>query len=356
VVIGLGNVLKFSDNHNFFESVAEAIVEMQQLYINPIEEIPLNFGEETTVGLNDLFYNPNGSNVTVSLTNNSNPQSLTADVENNILSLTALGIIGYPTLTLHGVSNGLENDYNLKIRILDPDPITTSYVYEIGDSPEQEPFPYNTENPYYNTLLDLSWTSFIVTETGLLQSLNIDCMWRSFEHFETGALWLRSPSGLEHIIFQPEENGYTNIDFDLADFYAEPVPGEWQLYITDTEGNGGHEILGVEFEFEIIDDNNDVNSEVVSTNLDLIAYPNPFNPSTTISFSNTNSQELTQIEVYNLKGQKIKTLVNEKFPAGQHSVIWNGRDDNNKPASSGIYFYKYKSGEFQQTKKMILMK
>jgi len=87
-------------------------------------------------------------------------------------------------------------------------------------------------------------------------------------------------------------------------------------------------------------------------------YPNPFNPSTTISFSiATENTENTELVIYNLKGQKIKT-----FPVilsgveRQHSVVWNGDDDNGNPVSSGIYLYKLRSGIYTSTKKMILMK
>jgi len=85
-------------------------------------------------------------------------------------------------------------------------------------------------------------------------------------------------------------------------------------------------------------------------------YPNPFNPSTTISFETTNSHELSRIEIYNLKGEKVKQLVSEQLPAGQHSVVWDGRDDSGKSVSSGIYFYKLKTGNYEKTKKMILLK
>ncbi|MCK4311550.1 MAG: right-handed parallel beta-helix repeat-containing protein [Candidatus Cloacimonetes bacterium] len=104
---------------------------------------------------------------------------------------------------------------------------------------------------------------------------------------------------------------------------------------------------------------------VVSTDVNLIPlitklnqnYPNPFNPSTTISFElNTEITEITEIVVLNLKGQKVKTLVNEILPAGEHSVIWNGRDSNGNRVSSGIYFYKLNAGKFVRTKKMILLK
>ena len=86
-------------------------------------------------------------------------------------------------------------------------------------------------------------------------------------------------------------------------------------------------------------------------------YPNPFNPSTTISFSlTTEFTENTEINIYNLKGQKVKTLVNERLLAGEHSVVWNGTNDSGKSVSSGVYFYKLESGKYTSTKKMIMMK
>jgi len=84
-------------------------------------------------------------------------------------------------------------------------------------------------------------------------------------------------------------------------------------------------------------------------------YPNPFNPRTTISYS-VKEQGPVSIGIYNLKGQLVKTLVSEAKAAGEHSVIWEGDDDNGRQASSGIYLYKMYSGKYTSTKKMIMMK
>ncbi len=86
-------------------------------------------------------------------------------------------------------------------------------------------------------------------------------------------------------------------------------------------------------------------------------YPNPFNPSTTISFSLTTEITVsTEIIIYNLKGQKVKILPISPSPSHTVSVIWDGTDDNNQPVSSGVYFYKLKAGDFEKTKKCLLMK
>ena len=86
-------------------------------------------------------------------------------------------------------------------------------------------------------------------------------------------------------------------------------------------------------------------------------FPNPFNPETTISFNLTaEDAENAELVIYNLKGQKVKQLISDRISAGQHSVVWNGKDDNGKSVSSGIYFYKLKTANFEKTRKMILMK
>ena len=84
-------------------------------------------------------------------------------------------------------------------------------------------------------------------------------------------------------------------------------------------------------------------------------YPNPFNPVTTIEFSLKNA-EYAQLSVYNIKGQLVKTLANERFDAGSHSIIWNGTDSNNIPISSGLYFYKLETESYSSIKRMIMLK
>jgi hypothetical protein len=84
-------------------------------------------------------------------------------------------------------------------------------------------------------------------------------------------------------------------------------------------------------------------------------YPNPFNPETTINFSLKETGQV-KLEVYNIKGQKVKTLVNQEMSAGQHSVLWSGRDDSGNSVSSGVYFFRMTNGRYTSTRKMILMK
>jgi len=95
-------------------------------------------------------------------------------------------------------------------------------------------------------------------------------------------------------------------------------------------------------------------NEIIELNsISLSNYPNPFNPTTMIYFETTNLHENSRIEIFNIKGQKVKQFSDIR---GQHSVVWNGKDDKGKSVSSGIYFYRLESGDFSEIKKMILLR
>jgi hypothetical protein len=97
--------------------------------------------------------------------------------------------------------------------------------------------------------------------------------------------------------------------------------------------------------------------EVAVTDIILsAAYPNPFNPETTISFTLPERAKQVSLVIYNIRGQKVKTLYSGSADKGRHSLVWNGRDDNNKNAASGVYFYRLVSGGQQLSRKMLLLK
>ncbi len=102
------------------------------------------------------------------------------------------------------------------------------------------------------------------------------------------------------------------------------------------------------------------NENTVNANSEFIGcYPNPFNPQTT-AYLNLKSDSRVTLNVYNIKGEKIRTLVNENLSAGEHHVSWNGTDDNNSQVSSGIYFFESgienNGGDYTSIKKVILLK
>ena len=84
-------------------------------------------------------------------------------------------------------------------------------------------------------------------------------------------------------------------------------------------------------------------------------FPNPFNPTTEISFSLPNATDV-KLDVYNIMGQQVATIVDRFMEAGTHRVIFDGRDGSGRSIASGIYFYRLEAGEFVETKKMVLLK
>lgn len=84
-------------------------------------------------------------------------------------------------------------------------------------------------------------------------------------------------------------------------------------------------------------------------------YPNPFNPTTTISYHLAETVDV-ELNIYNLSGQRIRTLLSGRKEAGSHSLAWDGKNDVGDEVASGLYLYKLRAGEFFQSHKMILIR
>ncbi len=98
------------------------------------------------------------------------------------------------------------------------------------------------------------------------------------------------------------------------------------------------------------DDSNPALNTIVSSN-----YPNPFNPTTTIEYSVPETGNVS-IDIYNILGQRVDTLINSEHSKGTHTIQWDGVDDNQNALSSGIYFYKVSQNGKSVTKKIVMMK
>ncbi|MBL7149718.1 MAG: T9SS type A sorting domain-containing protein [Candidatus Cloacimonetes bacterium] len=149
---------------------------------------------------------------------------------------------------------------------------------------------------------------------------------------------------------------YVDNTTDLEwDFYG-LINGEfYDAGVVAVYDEGESELVEINFEYTGTGADNIIsNSTQLNNN-----YPNPFNPVTNIAFSLGEPGHVT-LEVYNIKGEKVRTLVDKVLAADNHVITWNGKDNNNKSVASGIYFYKMISegnnGDYTSTKKMILLK
>jgi hypothetical protein len=155
---------------------------------------------------------------------------------------------------------------------------------------------------------------------------------------------------LEYFVYRDDQQIGATGECSFADL--EVPPGQHSYWLC-TEYEDGVSVPGDTVMVDITHANP---QEVPAVNALLGNYPNPFNPETIITFSVVSSEQVTDVSVYNCKGQKVKTLVNEPVAAGLHNVEWNGRDDAGNSVSSGVYFCRMKSGVYRESKKMILMK
>ncbi len=135
--------------------------------------------------------------------------------------------------------------------------------------------------------------------------------------------------------------------------YEELINGETYIAgVSAVYGTNESEIVELEFTYEgtSADDNTVVQKPLLMKN-----YPNPFNPETTIRFAISQADRV-QIEIFNIKGEKVRTLVDNEFSAGEHAITWDGTNDNQQSVASGIYLYRMKTANHHDTRKMILMK
>lgn len=84
-------------------------------------------------------------------------------------------------------------------------------------------------------------------------------------------------------------------------------------------------------------------------------YPNPFNPRATVSFS-LSQPGRTSIDIYDVRGRRVKTLIDQDMAAGSHEVVWSGRDQQGRGVASGVYLVLFRSGGVQEVRRVTLIK
>ncbi|MEA1973217.1 MAG: FlgD immunoglobulin-like domain containing protein [Candidatus Cloacimonadota bacterium] len=163
-----------------------------------------------------------------------------------------------------------------------------------------------------------------------------------------------NPDGLlELAILSTEnlENPY-HYSFDVDDDV--PIKSFYNnddyLYFLDTYSSTVNFIYKLNFD-------TDINEDVVEAAQNHISnFPNPFNPSTTIDFSLPEGG-MIDVSIYNIKGQKVKTLLNQGMEEGNHQIQWHGKDESGNSVSSGVYFYKIKTNQNHESiNRMLLLK
>ncbi len=184
--------------------------------------------------------------------------------------------------------------------------------------------------------------------------------------------------GLVKMVHAPQQNPYlkpaanggnnvANLHFRLDDLSLQSIE-----IGTFTEVDPGHELMFVYNEYiDGVPHVRDLTPEFVGGQVSLAArtpglalptefalsqnVPNPFNPSTQISFALPVAAKVN-LAIYNVLGQHVKTLVAGDLRAGYQTITWDGTDFTGRTVASGVYFYKLNAGDFAATKKMLMLK
>ncbi len=170
----------------------------------------------------------------------------------------------------------------------------------------------------------------------------------------TGAIVYVRPEG------EKEWTSYTYVKSDGSFNIPVESDGVYEYLVTEKDGSEARgtitvENLEAEVTVEITSIADPSDNLVIKTDQLFDAYPNPFNPSTTIKVQMAQNGP-AKLVVYNVLGQKVKTLFDGSLQAGSQKFVWNGKDDNGRQVASGLYFYQLKTQNTVQTKAVMFLK
>ena len=156
--------------------------------------------------------------------------------------------------------------------------------------------------------------------------------------------------------YQIKKNGIIIADDIVLNSFIDPEPiSETSIYHYAVASKNGDLVSDYSPEISVqVTANNNHNDANIFTKL-YSNYPNPFNPKTTIQFS-LKEKTAVNLDIYNIKGQKVKSLINNEMKKGMHSITWNGNNSNNAKCASGIYFYRLKTKNYSKINKMLMLK
>ena len=223
---------------------------------------------------------------------------------------------------------------------------------------------YNLFGDYQNNLDEMNLTTTAINCTNLY-NVNLNFWrWLGVEQPAYDHAYVKISNDMEtwFTIWQNEEeiadDEWVNMNIDISEYAddQENVYLRWTMGTTDE----GWQFCGWNIDDVTISalegyitPNTD---DIITISHNLHNYPNPFNPVTDISFNLSKTQNV-ELAIYNIKGQKIKTLYSGELTAGKHSITWNGTDNNENATGAGIYLYKLAiSGTSVETGKCILLK
>jgi hypothetical protein len=161
---------------------------------------------------------------------------------------------------------------------------------------------------------------------------------------------LVSPEGFPAALLQV----YTETSGEEISLYLQKPDGS-EIELSNRFSSEPNATLGNYPDFVVLEPKSSGDVSEITTQL-RGCYPNPFNPSTTISFSIAEESAVVNVNIYNLKGQRVRQLSHAEYSRGTHNLIWNGTDDKGRALSAGVYMIELNAGSYRKTAKAMLAK
>jgi len=170
-------------------------------------------------------------------------------------------------------------------------------------------------------------------------------------HFNASDHWPLGHRGPALLLMEGEGNPMGHTEWDVLDSLDIPYATEiTKVALASVVDVAGFDLVGIE-------SSDQEGKTLVPRALVLYQnHPNPFNPTTTISFDVPEERQHMKLTVYDLRGRHVKTLIDSEIEPGNHKVVWDGRNDSGARTPSGVYFYQLTHSGKSHTKKMILLK
>jgi hypothetical protein len=255
-------------------------------------------------------------------------------------------------------------DDSAGIEIDDPDGIVTS-VYQIGDEVSGL---IGTLSLYNNLLQFTPFANFPAAtssgNTATIPPVTIAELNSNFENYESRLVQINAVSfvdpgtfatGTAYTISDATGQIVFRTNFFEADYIDQPIPSfEMNMLAITTQYIDTYQVTARSLSDFYPLANQDFENQSVPVTL-IGSYPNPFTQSTRISYS-VKSPQVVTIDIYNIKGQLVKTLEANDNQSGLNDLVWDSRDKSGDQVSAGVYMFKLRSGRFTSSKKAILLK
>jgi len=363
IVVGFQNKVYWNSNYSNFDSaLQQAINEMvaEGVYVdNPFTDKVMIFNDSFNFDVSGVFKDLEDNPVTVSVGANSNPDVISASVENNILYLTAGNTTGgTATITLLGTAGEFSKIDDFTVTVYDPVNFTIE-DFETGDY-SYVPWAFGGTAPW-NIDTSVYYDGEFSSRSGTITHSQKSQMSASVDYPDGGKVKFfyktSSEGGYDHLKFFingiEKKRWSGNLDWREAEFDITPGSNLFMWsYEKDATTTSNSDCVWVD---RIVFQGGTLSSiEDVSVPEETVLhqnYPNPFNPSTTISFDVTENAEYF-IKVFSIKGQLVETINAGLLRSGRHFVNFNSEG-----LSGGIYYYHLEySGIKTAPRRMLLLK